>query len=240
MQLDVRCGTAGWAIPVAASNEFPCAGSSLERYAARFNTAEINSTFYRRHHPATLERWARATPDDFRFAWKVSREITHAARLNIAPADWMAVQEDAGRLGHKLGPLLFQLPPSLAYDAVVVERFFNLVRSAFGGKIACEPRHTTWFEPEADEVLARYRIARVAADPLRHPLAGQPGGWPDFAYWRWHGSPRMYYSAYGNDRLAALAAALKVNGRDAFCIFDNTASGAAIHDALHLLQFVQS
>jgi uncharacterized protein YecE (DUF72 family) len=101
--------------------------------------------------------------------------------------------------------------------------------------IACEPRHPSWFEPEADELLQRRRVARVAADPARVPLAAQPGGWPGLAYFRLHGSPVMYRSSYRDGRIEDYAEQLRSAGADAWCIFDNTASSEAMGDALALM-----
>src|SRR6202012_3748693 len=105
--------------------------------------------------------------------------------------------------------------------------------------IACEPRHAGWFTPEAQALLIRHGIARVAADPPRHGEDGTPGGAKRLMYYRWHGTPRIYWSAYGEARLAALARALRDAAcQNAWCIFDNTAAGAALDDALRLMAMV--
>ena len=231
---DARIGTAGWAIPRLVADRFPAEGSGLQRYAARFDAAEINTTFYRSHRPQTYLRWAESVPDGFRFAVKAPRAITHERRLVDVAALLDAFLAEVRLLGDRLGPVLVQLPPSLAYDAPAAGGFFATLRERHPGPVACEPRHATWFEPDADAMLAAHRIARVAADPARHPLAGQPGGWPGLAYWRLHGSPRMYYSAYGEAALDALAGQLRAGPDEAWCIFDNTTSGAATADALEL------
>jgi uncharacterized protein YecE (DUF72 family) len=230
-----RIGTAGWTIPRPVADRFPHAGSGLQRYAARFSAAEINTTFYRPHRPDTLPRWAASTPGAFRFAIKTPRAITHEARLVGAEAAMLDFLIEAARLGDKLGPVLVQLPPSLAYDPVTARRFFEALRAEFGGPVVFEPRHPTWFDAEPDSLLAACRIARVTADPARHPDAGRPGGWRGLAYWRLHGSPRMYYSAYADETLAALAVAVAADpAEEAWVIFDNTTSGAAAADALRL------
>ena len=101
--------------------------------------------------------------------------------------------------------------------------------------VACEPRHASWLSPEADALLDGFRIARAAADPAKLPAAAEPGGWAGLSYFRLHGSPRMYFSAYGPDAVRRLARRLRsVRSDDAWCIFDNTASGAAAADALEL------
>jgi uncharacterized protein YecE (DUF72 family) len=140
-------------------------------------------------------------------------------------------------LGDRLGPLLIQLPPSLAFEPEAAQPFLDDLRSRFDGDVVIEPRHASWFAPEVDGSLDERRIARVAADPARVPAAAEPGGWPGLVYYRLHGSPRMYYSAYPADVLDNMAARLKASaeaGIPAWCMFDNTASGAAAADALAL------
>lgn len=228
-------GTAGWSIPRAVAERFPDEGSGLQRYAARFGAAEINTSFYRPHQPNTYERWAETTPDGFRFAVKLPKAITHDARLVDAGERLAAFRAETSALGDKLGPLLVQLPPSLAFDAAIAGRFLADLRALWAEAVACEPRHVSWFEPEADGLLSAYRVARVAADPARHPLAGEPGGWRDLAYWRLHGSPQMYWSSYDAAFLERLANALRAGpAAENWCIFDNTTSGAAAANALAL------
>jgi uncharacterized protein YecE (DUF72 family) len=148
-----------------------------------------------------------------------------------------AFVSEAGGLGRKWGVLLVQLPPSLLFDADVAGRFFEQVRDAFAGKVVCEPRHLTWFGPEAEQLLKAAKIARVAADPAKWPGAGEPGGWTGgIRYFRWHGSPRLYWSSYDETWLKEQAEA--VAGRECWYIFDNTASGAALPNARQFLQMV--
>ena len=144
---------------------------------------------------------------------------------------------EARSLGEALGPLLVQLPPSLVFLAGTAEAFFELLRDRFDGDVVCEPRHPTWFTDDVEALLVRYRITRVAADPAPVARAGQPGGWPSLVYRRLHGSPRMYYSGYSADALTRIAAAMRdtaASGGETWCIFDNTALGEAMHDALVL------
>jgi uncharacterized protein YecE (DUF72 family) len=231
----LRVGTAGWAIPRAVSSAFPLVGTGLQRYAARLNCAEINSSFYRSHRQQTYENWAASVPPGFSFAVKTPKAVTHEARLADSGqrlADFLA---EARRLGPTLGPILVQLPPSLAFDDDVAGAFFEVLRDQFQGPVAIEPRHASWFTAPVERLLVRHRIARVAADPAPHPAAADPGGWSGLRYWRWHGSPRMYFTPYDDARLDALAAKLAANAEvETWCIFDNTASGAAAANALAL------
>jgi uncharacterized protein YecE (DUF72 family) len=137
-------------------------------------------------------------------------------------------------LGPRLDILLVQLPPSLAFDPAVADPFLAGLRARWDRNVAFEPRHPSWFEPEADSLLADRRIARVAADPARVPAAAEPGGWRGLAYYRLHGSPVMYRSSYDDGRLESYSASLAAAAAPAWCIFDNTASSAALSDALKL------
>jgi uncharacterized protein YecE (DUF72 family) len=142
-------------------------------------------------------------------------------------------------LGSKLGCLLVQLPPSLAFDARVARAFFKGLRKRFDRGVALEPRHASWFENRADRVLNEFEIARVAADPPRVDGGGKPGGWDGLAYFRLHGSPRIYYSSYEDVFLDALAGQLRELRRrrvPTWCIFDNTTLGAATGNVLSLLE----
>ncbi|MFC0386982.1 DUF72 domain-containing protein [Muricoccus vinaceus] len=233
---NVRVGTAGWSIPGQHAAAFPAGGSHLERYARVLPAVEINSSFYRPHRPSTYARWAASVPPSFRFAAKLPRAITHDRRLDGAAEPLARFLGEVESLGDRLGPLLIQLPPSLRYDAALVEGFLSLLRGRFDGLLACEPRHPSWFTDAAEARLASFRVARVAADPAVVPRAAAPGGWTGLSYRRLHGSPEMYRSAYGPGLIAATAREMEEEGgREAWCIFDNTALGEATGDALQLL-----
>jgi uncharacterized protein YecE (DUF72 family) len=234
----IYIGTAGWNIPKEHAGFFPENGSHLERYSQRFHAVEINTSFYRPHRPATYARWARSVPPGFRFAVKVPREITHSRRLAGGTERLESFLAEIDTLGDKLGPLLVQLPPSLRFNPRLAEAFFTGLRERFSGNVVCEPRHPSWFDPEAGELLSSYRVARAAADPAIHPLAALPGSWPGLIYYRLHGSPVMYSSAYASetlDRIAMRLVEAAGGGAEAWCIFDNTAEGAATENALGLL-----
>jgi uncharacterized protein YecE (DUF72 family) len=131
-----------------------------------------------------------------------------------------------------------QLPPKLELNLRTARRFFAGLRQRFEGGIAVEPRHASWFTPAAERMLESERIARVAADPPRAANGGEPGGWRGMAYYRLHGSPRVYYSSYDDafiDRLAQKVRALRRARIPVWCIFDNTALGGATGNALSLI-----
>lgn len=232
----ILLGTAGWSIPSTLTDRFPAPGTHLQRYARQFPAAEINSSFHRPHRPATYARWADSTPPAFRFAAKLPKTITHQRRLVDADAQLAAFLAEVAELGDKLAVVLAQLPPSLAFDAGVASAFLRSLTARTAAAVACEPRHPTWFSPEADALLAEHRVARVAAHPVLAPGGERPGGWPGLRYHRLHGAPRMYYSPYSEPELRALAATLTAGNATTprWCMFDNTASGAATADALAL------
>ena len=231
----VAIGTAGWNVPKAYEGAFPTAGSHLERYAQRFHAMEINTSFYRPHRVTTYTRWAASVPEHFRFAVKLPRTITHEHRLENAGELLERFLGEVSGLGPKLGPLLLQLPPSLRFDNQASTAFLRAFRDIHAGSIVCEPRHPSWFTRDVDALLAEFHIARVAADPAPVPGANEPGGWDGLRYYRLHGSPKIYYSAYepcALDLIAERLATDAAQGRDCWCIFDNTAAFAAIGDAL--------
>ena len=233
--MTVRVGTAGWTIPKANRDRFAFAGSALERYAAVFNAVEINSTFYRAHRPSTFERWAQSVPQHFAFSVKVPKEITHERRLVDCAEPLQRFIDETSALGGKRDVLLVQLPPKLAFDAAVADEFFALLRSLYQGKVAFEPRHASWFSARAESRLEAAGVSRAAADPAPVPQAAEPAGSRSLTYLRLHGSPRTYYSAYDDDAIERIARSL-AGRRDAWCIFDNTASGAAMGNALALVE----
>jgi uncharacterized protein YecE (DUF72 family) len=237
---NIRVGTAGWSIPRAAASRFDAPGTHLQRYSRRFDCAEINSSFHRPHAVTTYAKWRDSTPPGFRFAVKLPRTITHELKLENAREPFIAFLTQTDGLAEKRGPILVQLPPSLAFDASVVTPFLELVRNVYKGPVVCEPRHATWFSPRVDSLLKRYRISRVAADPQPVPPAAVPAGWPCVAYFRLHGSPRKYWSRYDTNNIAALALTVRriPTAAEVWCVFDNTASGAAIENAWELRERV--
>ncbi|MDB5525038.1 MAG: hypothetical protein JWM58_2801 [Rhizobium sp.] len=228
----VFIGTAGWSISRPFADRFPSDGSSLARYSAVFNGVEVNSSFYRRHKPDTWQRWADSVPPAFRFSVKVPKHITHELRLADARSALLEFLQDVARLGEKLGPVLLQLPPNLAFNVETVTSFLNDLRGVFEGQVVIEPRHQSWASPEVSSLLSAYTVSRVIADPA--PVSGAEQEESDFSYLRLHGSPRIYYSEYQPDELRKYAALLSKARADSWCIFDNTASGAALSNALEI------
>ncbi len=231
-------GCAGWSLPKAEAAHFPVEGSHLERYAAVFPAVEINSSFYRPHRPATYAKWAACVPEEFRFAVKLPRAITHDARLENVEQQLVQFALEAGELGEKLGCLLVQLPPKFGFVDEPARLFFQQLRRIFGCAVAFEARHPGWFSDAATALLRESGVARVIADPA----AGQPGPHVptslDTVYVRLHGAPRIYYSRYSPEYVASVRRELDRQtalGRTCWCIFDNTAAFEAVPNALELL-----
>ena len=242
----IHIGTAGWTLPKQHAQHFPETGTHLERCAQGFKCVEVNSSFHRPHQRKTWERWARCTPPDFRFAVKLPKAITHTALLANSGELLSVFFEKIRGLGEKLGPLLVQLPPKLAFDEALAHDFFTTLRELHPqhphiGLIALEPRHASWFTPPVDRLLRSFEIACVAADPPKgSPLAAAPGGWDGLCYWRLHGTPRTYYSAYDAAFLRRFAKQLLNSAcAEQWVIFDNTALGHATGNALELIHDLQ-
>jgi uncharacterized protein YecE (DUF72 family) len=239
----IHVGTAGWSIPATVKDRFPSVGTHLERYAQTFPVVEINTSFYRPHRRATYEKWAASVPPNFRFSVKLPKSITHECRLSNCSDLVKRFAEETGGLADKLGKVLVQLPPSLAFPGEMVERFFEDLQAATGVGVVLEPRHASWFSTDVDGMLVRQRIARVAADPARHVSGGHPGGWTKLAYFRLHGSPKIYDSSYDQGSIeahASVVASLAADGVEVWTIYDNTIHGAAAQNALQQIEtFVQ-
>jgi len=242
----VRIGTAGWSIPSRYLNEIPAGGTHLLRYARVLTVTEINSSFHRPHRVSTYERWAASVGDDFRFCVKLPKALTHEGALVTGASEVRDrfLAEVAG-LGAKLAVLLVQLPPSLAFDRRAARAFFSRLRARApaSASIACEPRHPSWRTAAVDELLSKLAVSRVAADPARWEADARPGGDRRLAYFRLHGSPRLYFSTYEPERLEQLRHALQSAARESdsvWCIFDNTAHGHALGNALWMQQALRT
>ena len=228
-------GVAGWSIRKEHVHLFDAGGTHLQRYASRFDAVEINSSFYQSHQRATYVRWAGSVPARFRFAVKMPKWLTHERGLEDTGDALAAFLHEIGGLGAKLGCVLVQLPPGLAYDPRTAEAFFSALRARHRGPVVCEPRHPTWFTGAGDARLEAHGVGRVAADPPCAQGGGEPAGSPRVAYYRLHGSPVVYHSAYDEAYLDRLSQRLRAHGRlPVWCIFDNTARGAAVDNALDL------
>ena len=243
METKLYIGTAGWNVPGIHAHNFESEGTHLVRYARKLNCAEINSCFYREHKLETYAKWAASVPENFLFAVKAPRSITHEGELRVEGEEALrCFLQQTSALGEKRGPMLLQIPPKLEFSKVTASAFFSMFRRLYDGPAVLEPRHVSWFDLKADSMFRKFRIARVAADPALIPYTAEPAGWPELVYFRLHGSPRRYYSSYSEEFLSRIAEKLRLlpSSTTAWCIFDNTASGAALGNALELSSLVET
>jgi uncharacterized protein YecE (DUF72 family) len=209
----------------------------FEYYSSRFDTLELNVTFYRFPQLKFLQNWHAVSPPHFLFTVKAPRLITHYKKFN----DCQSLLKDfygtaiAG-LDEKLGAVLFQFPPSFAYSA---ERLDLVIKnlSAETSNVM-EFRHSSWW---TKEVVAGLKKVKAIFSGISHPkLTDEVVVTNKIAYYRFHGVPDLYYSAYSHKKLQAIADALlkKKAVKEAYVYFNNTATIAAIKNALWLKKYV--
>lgn len=233
-------GCAGWALSSPVVGHFPIEGTHLERYAQVFSTVEINSSFYREHQIKTYKRWAMSVPETFRFSVKMPRTVTHERRLHDVDDLTGHFFDQVDALEEKLGCILVQLPPSLRLNLSEASHFFERLRQQTAVSIVCEPRHASWFTVEGMKMFATHNIAFVHAHP--EPVSGiHLKNDSDIIYMRLHGAPQIYFSSYDTNFLTTIAGliqAAQIAGKAVWCVFDNTARGHAIPNALSLLKLL--
>jgi len=232
----LRVGTVGWVIERAVARHFPRDGNDLKRYARRLNCVEIESTFHRSPRPITWNRWAITVSKSFRFAVRIPRIYTHQPQLTGDPAPLRDFIAGAHLLGEKLGPLVFQLGRRLPFDPHDAGAFLTQLRETHTGLVAFEPKHPTWFTPEASDLMRSFQVARVIVDPAKIPEAANPGGWDGLAYYHLRGTPRTHYSTYPEEFLEVLATSIADRHPDAetWVIFDHASPAAAVRNAIVL------
>jgi uncharacterized protein YecE (DUF72 family) len=198
--LRVRAGTSGYSYPEWRGHFYPeklAPKDMLRFYGERFRTVEINNTFYRMPTPALLEGWAAQVPDDFTFALKAPRRITHILRLReVGDLVMHLVQTSDAALGPRGGPFLFQLPPFLRKDAGLLRDFLSVVPGE--ARMALEFRHVTWFDDEIYQLLRGRNAALCWAD------TGEADDAPPVATADW-GYLRLRRIEYDEGQLAAWA-----------------------------------
>ena len=268
----MRVGTSGWRYPRWRGDFYPRGlpqRLELTYLAARLGSVELNGSFYSLQRPERYLGWAAATGPDVVFAVKGSRFITHMKKLtgvDTALANFFASGLLA--LGRQLGPVVWQLPAVLPFDAARVEAFLTALPRTTTAAAALatqhderlegrawtttdaelplrhglEVRHKSFLEPEAVAMLRRHDVALVVADSAgRWPFADERTA--DFAYARLHGDTELYASGYSQDALQQWAKRVRrwvADGRDAYVYFDNDARGHAPHDALALARLVDA
>lgn len=228
-------GTSGWNYPHWKTVFYPPdlpSRSWLPFYAQNFSAVEVNYSFYRLPKPETYRKWFEQTPDNFLFALKASRFLTHVKRLKDATEPLHEFLENAHSLREKRGPIFFQLPSSFKADRDRLEAFLELLPK--GERFAFEFRHPSWFVAEIYGLLRRHNAVLIAADTPRYPYAEERTA--DFFYLRLHGHEALYASSYRDSQLKEYAEKIREWGRggDGFVFFDNDFAGFAVENARRL------
>jgi uncharacterized protein YecE (DUF72 family) len=208
----------------------------LEHFATQFPAVEVNNTFYSLPRERTFSDWAARTPDGFTFVCKASRFITHVRRLNDVAEPVTRFVERASLLGEKLGPMLYQLPPSLRRDDDLLKRFLDVL--PVHPPAAMEFRSTTWYEVDVFALLRDKNVALCIADAPAHktPLE-RTASW---SYLRLHGGEDE--ASYPDGDLAGWARRIAVLAADAdpiYVFFNNDRAGNAVGDARRLTAYVR-
>jgi uncharacterized protein YecE (DUF72 family) len=236
-RMTVYVGTSGWQYKHWLGRFYPRkprTEDDLAYFAARFQTVELNGTFYRLPEADTFADWARRTPDDFVFAMKASRFLTHMKRLKDPGEPVERMMSRAGRLGGKLGPVLLQMPPDFQRDVARFEGAVEAMRSCVRDvRIAVEFRHDSWFVDDVRDVLRRQDVALCIADRGSRLItpAWRTAEW---GYMRFHEGRARPAPCYGRTALASRAAMLRVlygADSDVFVYFNNDPEACALRDA---------
>lgn len=246
MRTEFRIGTAGWSIPKIVRDDFfgvdVVKPDHLAAYSSEFAGVELNSPFHKDPLAKTYEKWATATPDYFRFSVKLAKRFTHLQKLKVDATDLAKVLGDIQHLREKLGTILIQIPPKLIFDQESAEDFFATFRELHDGLVVFEARHESWANREATRVLEDHRIGRVIADPDKLGPAAEIRN-AGIAYFRLHGSPKVYYDAYDVKALEAWVTRVyeaRKTFEHVWCIFDNTAQGFATPNAVDMQRKLRS
>jgi uncharacterized protein YecE (DUF72 family) len=221
----------------------------LKYFSQYFKTAEINYSFYHLPRPTTYQNWYWQTPEDFLFAVKVSRFITHIKRLKGVEEAWEAFFKNALYLKEKLGPILFQLPPSFKATKENIKslnQFLILLkayrsRTSQNLRFAWEFRDISWCHKKVYNLLRKYNVAWVIADSPRYPKVEVVTA--NFVYLRMHGSKVLFASKYTKKELKVLSQKIKKwlkGSNDVFVYFNNDFHGYAIVNAKELLKFCKN
>jgi uncharacterized protein YecE (DUF72 family) len=239
-----RVGCSGWTYKSWRGRFYPRdlpASRWLEFYAAHFDTVEVNNSFYRLPPRSTFEAWRAQAPSAFLFAVKASRFLTHMKRL-IDPEEPLArLFSSLSGIGRRLGPVLYQLPPTLMLDLPRLDRFLRaLPRRPSGTRLhVVEFRHPSWYTPETFALLTRRRVALCLHDKLGSTIA-EPFAGP-FVYVRFHGTSGHYHGSYPHRQLERWAHVLAEQthaGRRVFAYFNNDPDAVATKNALTLREMI--
>lgn len=241
MQHSVRIGTSGWEYAHWRGSFYPSdlpRDRWLEFYADRFDTVELNASFYRLPDAATFERWGKRTPEGFRFAVKASRYLTHIRRLRDPAEPLARLRVRASRLANRLGPTLYQLPPRWRPNPERLERFLEAIGGEQGHVI--EFRDARWYRPAIIAMLERSGASLCLHDMQGSASPIHPVG--PLVYLRFHGAGERYGGSYSPQRLSAWAdriAGWAGEGRPVWAFFNNDIGGHAVTDAARLRSYVE-
>lgn len=236
-------GTSGWNYDTWKDDFYEGVPRSrwLRHCSETFTAVEVNATFYRQQSKSTFEKWRETVTDDFTFAVKGNRYLTHSKKL-LDPEEPIDRERDrATTLGSKLGAVLWQLPPNLGRNVPRLREFSETLSSRWPGRHTLEFRDRSWFDEEVADCLREHGIAVCISDAADWPMWEEVTA--DFVYVRLHGHTRTYASSYsgGNlDRWADRIRGWMASGRDVHVYFDNDSEGAAPRDAVRLRERVES
>ena len=230
----IRIGCSGWSYEHWRGLLYPERGSSarwLALYAESFDTVEVNATFYRLPPSSTVTGWATRTPPGFCFAVKGSRYVTHVKRLREMGASVARLEDRIAPLreSRKLGPMLWQLPPTFKRDE---SRLAEALAALPDGRHAFEFRHGSWFDDDVYALLGAHGVALVVADRAPEP----PTPWVDTADWsylRFH-SGRGRNGNYSARELGLWAERIVERCREGYVYFNNDWHGYAVRNAVAL------
>jgi uncharacterized protein YecE (DUF72 family) len=207
----------------------------LKHYARSFSTIEVNATFYHQMKESTFAKWHEETPEGFIWAVKASRFITHIKKLHDVKEPVERFFRSMSPLEEKLGPVLFQLPPSLHYDKSLLEEFCSVLPDS--QRCTIEARHESWTSKESISIMKEHGIAWCISDSAgRYPFLEAVTS--DFVYIRFHGSTDLYASDYSEQELQGWAAKIRGFGVDTYAYFDNDFNAYAPQNALRLKELV--
>jgi uncharacterized protein YecE (DUF72 family) len=236
-------GTSGWVYGAWKAVFYPPALPDAQRlgyYGSRFQTTEVNYSFYHVPSVETYRRWLKLVPPDFVFALKANRLITHLGRLRDVESTWNGFVAGAAELGQHLGPILLQLPPSFRKEDGGLNSFLEMASGMSSQhRLAFEFRHASWFTEETYRLLRRYRAALCIADGPRFPRVNEVT--TDFAYLRFHGRTPQEAPWYAEEQLereARFIEQLVWQGIDTYVYFNNDALAHAPMNAVRLGQLL--
>jgi uncharacterized protein YecE (DUF72 family) len=233
----IHIGTSGWHYKHWKGTFYPAGIADKDQfafYSGIFSTVEINNSFYRLPEAETFKEWKKSSPENFLFAVKGSRFITHMKKLNVDKETVRNFFARAGKLGKKLGPVLFQLPPRWNLNAERLESFLRLLPVKH--RYTFEFRNQSWYQEEVYQILEKYNVAFCIYELERHqsPLKKTA----DFVYIRLHGPGAKYQGSYTKKNLQKWAGRIKEwssKGTDVYVYFDNDQEGYAAFNAQTLL-----